>query len=127
MTKVAEVTNRALRLLRIVDPDEGAEPGQHEVAMAALNAMMRTYRWDRLALGWVAVDNPDDDLPAPAEAVNAMAYALAVELRPEFGATLDPDAMNKAMSEYFDLHALRLSSTYARMGYDLPDSEGCAR
>jgi len=50
------------------------------------------------------VNNPDDTLPAPEEAEEAIAYNLALKLRPEYGVAMDPDTLEFAKS---GLDALR--------------------
>lgn len=93
MAIVSDITNRALRLLRVLDPHEAAESQDFATALVALNALAARWEADGLALGWSTVDNPEDALPAPVEAEEALAYNLAIRLRAEYGVSLDPDVV----------------------------------
>ncbi|MGL5735457.1 MAG: packaged DNA stabilization gp4 family protein, partial [Beijerinckiaceae bacterium] len=104
MATVSAIVARSLRLLRVIDAEDGVpEPFQYIICQEALNAMMARWEADGIPLGWSAVSAPDDPLPAPVEAEKAIAFNLAVEVRPEFGATLDPDVAAVAQRGYSDL------------------------
>lgn len=111
MAKVGSLIARSLRILRVIDPDENPEPEQYERAMQALNEMMATPKWQNMPLGWVDVDNPDDDTPLPAHAIKAVSYALAVDLRPEYGVTLDPDTEARSDAAFSELIAAKMKSS----------------
>ena len=124
MAKIASLLARSLRILRVIDPDENPEPEQYERAMLALNEMMASPKWLNMPLGWVAVDNPDDDTPLPDRAIRAVAYALAVELRPEYGASLDPDVEMRADMAFSELLSARLKESPPILSLDdLPTPE----
>ena len=125
MAKVGPIIAAALRKLRVIDPDSNPEPRQYETAMEELNRLGARWEADGLALGWVAVDNPDDDLPAPVEAERAVILALAVALRGEYGATLDPDLAADAASAMSALWADITIKTDSRLSYELPAGSGC--
>lgn len=74
-----------------------------ETAIEALNAMMQRWEADLLSLGWSPVSGPQDDLPIPVEAEQAVAYCLAVILAPEYGVTPLPSVSQMAVSGYGDL------------------------
>lgn len=96
MAQVAKIVARALRLLRVLDANEAPEAEDFETARDALNAMMRRWEANGLALGWQDVQNPSEDIPSPAEADQAIVFNLALTLRPEYGASLDPDVIAMA-------------------------------
>jgi len=96
MATVGDITNRALRILRVLDPNEAAESQDFATALAALNAMAARWEANGMALGWSAQDNPEDVLPAPVEAEEALAYNLALRLRAEYGVSLDLDVIELA-------------------------------
>lgn len=124
MAKVASLIARSLRILRVIDPDENPEPEQYDRAMSALNEMMASPKWLNMPLGWVAVDNPDDDTPLPDRAISAVTYALTVELRPEYGATLDPDVEMRADQLFSGLIAAKLKDSPPILSLDdLPTPE----
>lgn len=103
MTTAAQIVGRALRLLRVVDPNEAPEAEDFETARVALNSMLRRWEANGLALGWQDVQNPADELAIPAEADQAVAFNLAVMLRAEYGVTLDPDVFTMATDGLADL------------------------
>lgn len=96
MVTVQDIVSRALRLLRVLDAHEAPEAQQMADAIFSLNAMMRRWEADGIALGWSPVDNPADVAPLPPEAEEAVAYNLALRLRAEYGASLDPDVIGIA-------------------------------
>lgn len=91
MAKVLDIVSRALRLLRVTDVNDVPAPEDMATAIVALNAMLQRWEANGLALGWSRVAEPDDVLPLPEEAEEAVAYNLAVRLRAEYGVSLDPD------------------------------------
>ena len=102
--KALQLITRSLRLLRVIDRAEAPEAEDAQAALMALNAMMRRWEANGIALGWNALSDVQEDLPIPPEAEEAIAYNLAVVLRPEYGATLDPDVIGLASGS---LSALR--------------------
>lgn len=96
MPAVAKIVARALRILRVVDSGETTPAGDFETARDALNAMLRRWEANGIALGWQEVENPTDEMPTPDEAERAIIFNLAVELRPEYGVAIDPDVIANA-------------------------------
>lgn len=127
MTTVVDIVSRALRVLRVVDPDESVEGRQFDTAMKALNAMMAAWEAYGRALGWSPVANPADEMPTPPEFDEAIAYNLACKLRPEYGVSLDPDTIDFAKSGLALIRTTVEANTYARLELDLPraDSQRC--
>ena len=91
MPEVNKIVSRALRLLRVIDPNESPEAEQMAGAIEALNGMMRRWEANGLSLGWSDVSVPSDEVPAPDEAIDAIVFNLATKLRPEYGAALEQD------------------------------------
>lgn len=96
MAQVGRMVTRALRLLRVVDATEAPEAEDMQSGIDALNAMMARLEADGLSLGWAPVEGPADELPAPAEAEEAIRFNLAIVLRGEYGLPLDPDIYQRA-------------------------------
>ncbi len=96
MATTTDIVSRALRILGVLDPHEPAEAQDFESALVALNAMVARWEANGIALGWSAVNDPDDPLPVPVEAEEALAYNLAVRLRAEFGVSVDGDVIELA-------------------------------
>lgn len=90
MATVAQITQRALRLLGVLDATENPQAEDSDSVIMALNAMMARWEANGLALGWQPVANPSDVLPTPVEADDAITYNLAVRIAPEY--QTQPDA-----------------------------------
>ena len=103
MSTVEKTVSRALRILRVIDARQPVKPADMSTAIDALNGMMTRWEANTLSLGWSNVENPSDEMPVPAEALDAIAYNLAVRLRPEYGTTLDPDTIDMARRGLADL------------------------
>lgn len=97
---VTELVARALRLLRVIDPNQAVKPHDMATALVALNAMARRWEANGVALGWTPVSNPSDTVPVPPEAEEAIAYGLAMTLRPEYGVPIEPDVVAVARQSY---------------------------
>lgn len=124
MTQVAVIVKDALELLRVVDANEAPEAEDAAKAIRALNLMMRVWEVDGVAVGWMDVAAPGDELPAPPEAEEAITYNLALRLRPSFGAALEQDVVATAASSLASLTAQVLANTFERISYpDLPAGE----
>lgn len=96
MATVSDIVGRSLRILRVINPTQPIKPADMSTAIDALNAMVRRWEANTLSLGWSDVSNPSDALPVPDEALEAIAYNLAMRLRPEYGASLEPDVIDMA-------------------------------
>lgn len=123
MAAVQTIINRALRLLGMLDANESPEAVDTQTAIEALNAMMVRWEADGLSVGWSPVDAGSDTLPAPVEAEEAIAFNLAVKLRPEYGVTLAPDVVEYARQGLARVQADVYALDYSRLTLDLPDGE----
>lgn len=103
MPTVLAVVTRALRLLRVVDPTETPQAEDVATAIAALNPMVARWEANGISIGWSPVSSGDEDLPAPAEAEQAITFNLAATLRPEYGVTMDPEIYAIAEAGLADL------------------------
>lgn len=101
--KVANLIARSLRLIQVIDPSQSVKDQDMETAIEALNALMQRIEADLLSLGWSSVASPQDDVPIPIEAEQAVAYMLAVILAPEYGVTPLPSVVQMANSGMADL------------------------
>lgn len=125
MALVADILRDALRHLRVADASQALQADDARDAMRALNMMVRRWEADGLSLGWQDVSNPDDVLPAPAEAEEALGYNLALRLRASYGVTLDPDVIELARQGLAALSADVAATEYLRVEYDdLPAGTG---
>lgn len=103
MAKVEKTVARALRILGVIDARQPVKAVDMSTGIEALNGMMTRWEANTLSLGWSNVENPSDEMPAPDEALDAIAYNLAMRLRPEYGTTLDPDTIDMARRGLADL------------------------
>lgn len=126
MTKVASILRDALGHLRVLDANEAVEAEDAEEAIRALNLMMARWEANSISLGWSPVSSPDDVLPAPIEAEQAIGFNLAIALRARYGATLDQDVIDQARDGKAQLICDVVLSDGFRLSYDLPRAEhGC--
>ncbi|ASL01762.1 hypothetical protein XcvCFBP7113P_16700 [Xanthomonas citri pv. vignicola] len=107
-----------------MDSNEAPEAEDFETARIALNGMMRRWEANGLALGWQSVETPAETLPAPPEAEQAIAYNLALMLRPEYGANLEPDVVQTANDGLAELRRDMLVANPLVLRQRLP---GCGR
>lgn len=103
MTTVSKIVARALRLIQVIDPTQTVKDQDMETAIEALNAMMQRWEADLLSLGWSPVSSPQDEMPIPLEAEQAVPYCLAVILAPEYGVTPLAQVIQLANSGFADL------------------------
>jgi P22 tail accessory factor len=103
MATVSKIVARALRLIQVIDPKQTVRDQDMETSIDALNAMMQRWEADLLSLGWSPVSSPQDEMPIPLEAEQAVAYCLAVIVAPEFGVTPLASVSAFANSGYADL------------------------
>lgn len=103
MAKVESIVGRALRLIGVVDPRQPIQPVDMQTGIAALNAMLRRWEANGLTLGWSDVSAPDEVMPCPAEAEEAIATNLALTLVPEYGEAPPPVVVAMAARGLQDL------------------------
>jgi hypothetical protein len=95
-----EMVAWALQLIRVVSPAETLTEFQFTQGARALNALLRRWEADGLPMGFQPVSGPTDPLTIPEETTEAVAYNLALKLRPLFGATLERDVADTAEAGY---------------------------
>ncbi len=101
--KVANLISRSLRLLQVINANETPKAKDYETGIETLNSMVSRWEANGIPLGWSPVSAPDDTVPAPDSAHDAIAYHLALRLRPEYGASVDPDVFQTAQSLMADV------------------------
>lgn len=108
MTTVAQITQRSLRLLGILDATENPLAEDSNAAIMALNGMVQRWESGGLALGWQPVDNPSDVLPTDSSLDECIAYNLAMRLAPEYSVTPDPAVVGVAKGTLQDAKRARM-------------------
>ena len=121
MSLVQPIINRSLRILGVLDANETPPAVDTQTAIVALNALMVRWEADGLSVGWVPVDSGSDTLPAPPEAEEAIAYNLALRLRPEYGVALSADVIEMAREGMGRIQADVYAVDYSRLTLDLPE------
>lgn len=127
MTYVVDIVSRALRILRVIDPDEAVEERRFFNALEALNTMIDAWEGHGRAIGWSRQKNPKDIMPTPPELDEAIAFNLAVKLRPEYGKALEPDVIEFAKSGLNLIRTMIAANEYLEMDTDLPAAESSRR
>lgn len=125
MATAYQVVRRALKLATIIDAQEaiGAEDG--EDALEALNGLLAEWHEAEIGLPDYSVATLQDDLSSDAADRDALAYALAERIAPEYGKQLSPlvmksgaESMARLRLRYFqpgtvDFSELPLSANYS--------------
>lgn len=94
---------RALRIIRVLDADEAPESRAAEDALEVLNQMLVRWEADGISLGWSEMDEVSDELPLPAESLEAVTYNLASQLAIEYGVATDGKVEAMADNGYKEL------------------------
>lgn len=118
--KTQQAVTRALRLIQVIDPNQSVRNTDMETAIDALNGLCRRFEANHLALGWQPVASPSDDLPLPEESLDAIIYALAVRLAPEYGVTPLPAVTQMANELMNDLRRDQMIATPIRPILSVP-------
>lgn len=118
--KTQELVARSLRLIQVIDARQPVKASDMSTAIAALNGLVRRWEANTLALGWAPVENPSDDLPLPDEALDAVAYNLALRLAPEYGVSPMPAVVQTAQDTLADLLRDQAVATPIRPILDAP-------
>lgn len=121
MALVSQIVNRSLRLLGVLDVAAAPAAVDSQTAISVLNALCSRWEANGLALGWANVSAPDDTLPAPEEAHEALAYNLAVKLAPEYGNVSNLQVIEQqARDSLAELRRDRLVEMPLSLSSDLP-------
>lgn len=91
MAAAAEIIGRALRMLRVVDANEAPEAEDAKTAIQALNGLGIRWAANGLLEQWERINAPADEVSAPDTATDALTFALASRLRPEYGTEIAAD------------------------------------
>lgn len=124
MSQVQEVVRDALGHLNVIDANEAIKAIDMRDAIRSLNLMMTRWEANGMSMGWQNVEKPDDTLPAPPEAEQAIGYNLALMMRARYNATLAPDVVGLAQAGLAELrrdvavaNPLKVQHTYR--GYNI--------
>lgn len=93
MATVEQIVSRALRLIRVLDPNMPVKPRDMETGIEALNGMMTKWESFPLPMGWANVSNPSDTMPIPDESHESVSANLAMTLAPEYGVLADQNVV----------------------------------
>src|SRR5690606_26277861 len=113
-----------MRLIGVLDPDEPLEASDVTTGMEALNAMVRRWEANGQSVGWSDVSNPSDELPSPPEVDSCIAYNLAIEIAPEYDASVPPLVAMRAAELMNDLRRDNEVATPIEPILDVPTPTG---
>lgn len=97
MATVDESLKRAMRLIRVLDSGASPSGADFELAIPVVNKMMARWEEDGVAVGWVAISNSGDTMPAPDSALEAIEANWAVRMAPEY--EVEPSAAVSKMAQ----------------------------
>jgi hypothetical protein len=123
MSTVGEIVASALWLLRIVDPEDSPEPAQYERCIETLNRTMARMEANRVAIGWAPVSQPDDPFPLAPQYEDLAIHVLAVAVRPVYGASIDPDVLQRHRELLSDLHRDMAVNSPIQSNHSLPSPD----
>lgn len=103
MTAVADFVKDALLLIQQGSPTQPTKAADLASGIRALNRLMARNEADSIALGWAPVASGSDTLPLPLEAEQAILYALAVQMAPQYGVIPLPEVHRGAWVGASDL------------------------
>ena len=95
--KAIEIVSRAMRLCRIVDAGEALNADEAQDALATLNAMLAEWHEADIGLPQYTFDSLQDTQDTDAADAEAMAYALAMRIAPEYGVEVSPAVAGMAL------------------------------
>lgn len=96
-----ELIARSLRLIGVLDAIEPPSAEAAVSAIIALNGMCTRWEANGLAFGWTNVADAEDTLPTSDEYLSTLAYNLAVEVAPEYGAPVS-EIVGVRANQYLD-------------------------
>lgn len=96
MSTNTQIITDALRLIGVLAEGETASPEQASDAMRRMNQMIATWEVDDIVLGYFAQSDSTAAIPIPDWAEKGVMGQLAIELAPEYGAAISPEAAKVA-------------------------------
>lgn len=87
---VLQIVTRALRMLRVIDPNETCPADKFENALVTLNSMMARIEASGVSVGWQPVTDAAEAIPVPPECEEWVAAGLACRMAPEYAKGIDP-------------------------------------
>jgi hypothetical protein len=98
MATAQTIINRASRLCRVIDGEAAMSANDAADALETLNAMLAEWHAADIGLPDYSLDSLTTELASDAADREAIAYALALRVAPEYGATLTEDIVQMASS-----------------------------
>lgn len=96
MTTTAQVTKAALQLLLVQDSESELPADEYQDTIFAMNNLMLSLDAQGISLGYTVVSNLGDEITIPPGAIQGLIYNLALEMAPQFNATITPGITNGA-------------------------------
>lgn len=125
-TTALTIINRALRLIRVLDADEAAEAGDAQDALETLNALLAEWHEAEIGLPDYSFASLTTELASDAADRDAIAFALAERISPEYGVELSPQvvamgaqAMGRLRLRYFQPGQVDAALPRGRHDYDI--------
>jgi hypothetical protein len=125
MTKVIQIIKPALQKIRVTDSNATPDPNEVADAIACMNRMVMRWQANGTQLGYSPVSTPEETIPIPIEAEQAVIYNLALDLSSEYGVAPSQVVVNRAVEHLRELNRDQFVSTPLRSfgsGAPLPGS-----
>ena len=99
MATASSIVRRALRLISAIDPAEAVPAQDMQDGIASLNNLGQRWLANGLIAAWTDVSLPTDSVVTPAAANDALSYALALKVAPEYGIQVSDVVIAQAEEE----------------------------
>lgn len=124
MATAITIIKRAMRLIRILDPNESMRAEDAADALESLNAMLAEWHEAEIGLPDYSLATLETELASDVADREAIAYALAIRIAPEYeDANLSPTFMASAVESMARLR-LRYFQPGATSFAELPGTAG---
>ena len=90
-----QVITRALREINVINEAQTPTAEQGTQALEKLNSLMEAWKEDSLDIGYFEQTSTADTCPIPDYAEGAVIHALAMEIAPQYGATISGETIAK--------------------------------
>lgn len=99
MATAIKIVTRAMRLVGVIDAAQAPAADDTQDAIETLNNIGQRWLASGLLTAWTDLTLPTSTLVTPAVADDALAYALAAKIAPEYGKELSPAQQQQSTEE----------------------------
>jgi hypothetical protein len=124
MATALDLANRSLKLIVVEAADSPLEPDEYQDYYDALNDFMADLEVRGVRLGFTTVSNPSDEITVPPGAIRGIVANMAIEVAPDYGATVSQPLVLQAQEGMRALRRLGQAPIRASYPPTLPMGTG---